>query len=725
MSEAEAASEVSSSQSQSALAAHAYAPYAQLIKMLLPRSAAVAIYDHNGELTWCSEGYDKPEFRELVTRYAHANSGDLRRGLLRETSSGQAAFHVALAAADRDLGTMVIELGETRQPWNEKVVRGLLTPVLRCLENTLELEHSMGSVQSGDDSAALDLLLGVDEDNPAGPSPLHRLLQHTVEHLDSAVGALVITDKNLVVSCDASGSETTVSSDLLSRTQKNLLAWAQLNNRTMLVNRIGGLGHSPAYKILSCPVHNAAGTVTGVLALFRESSQRDFDLKEVRILEFIARRAVAILNSRHDSLTGLANRLIFEGRVQAQLDGNQKIRHALLYIDIDRLQAINEAFGYQAGDEVIQRLAEATQKVLRPVDMASRLGGDRIAIFLHGYEIDDAQALADDLVAKMSRLSYLRDQQSLRATISVGLVQPDGDRQKFSHVLAAAEIACKEAKRKGGNCVVTALGRRSKRRPPKSFHESINLQQALDNNEFRLQAQPIVGLAISTDEVMGQEILLRLRDKDGRLLAPEKFLDIAQRYHLMTAIDRWVVASTIRALKDADVALGPLSQLITLNVSAQSLQTPDFSSFVLGEVEQAGLPPEAFRFEMKESVAVEHVAAASRFIKDVRQAGSQVGLDDFGVRLSSFTDLKDLPVSYLKIDGGLIRRIADDTYAESVVQGIVKAAEILGVFTIAEHVETESLAEKLREYEVSFGQGFHLGRPRPLEAVFAQASIAV
>ena len=155
------------------------------------------------------------------------------------------------------------------------------------------------------------------------------------------------------------------------------------------------------------------------------------------------------------------------------------------------------------------------------------------------------------------------------------------------------------------------------------------------------------------------------------------------------------------------------------------MQTVDFGQFVLAELRNAGLPPEAFRFELKEATAVEHVSPASRFIREVRDAGCQVGLDDFGIRLSSFTDLKDLPVSYLKIDGGLIRRIVDDTYAESVVEGIAKAAEILGIFTIAEHVETEALASKLRHYEISFGQGFYLGRPRPLETVFGKSLVAV
>jgi diguanylate cyclase (GGDEF)-like protein len=713
----EAATELEPHDSETTSATAAYAPYAQLIKMLLPRSTGVAIYDHGGELTWCSEGYEKPEYRELINRNRPAFNESLELGAIHETSSGQSAFLVNLKNAHRAVGSVIVELGPTRQAWNETVVKGLLKPVLRCLENCMELERSIEHSHN-DDHAALDLLLGVDEDDPSGPSPLHRLVRHCVEHLECSVGALVITDKSMVVTHSVKGGDGKVSHELLSRTQKNLLAWAQLNNRTMLVNHVGRSNDLPSYKILSCPVHAVDGSVAGVLALFRAHEQPDFDLKDVRILEYIARRAIGILDSRHDALTGLANKYIFERRVQTALNRGANDDHSLLYIDIDRLQSINEAFGYQAGDEVIKRLAEAIQQQLRPVDMASRLGGDRIAVYLHGQSVDAARTMADGLTKRMAGLSYLRDQKSLSATLSVGLVQPKGAGQVLGHVLAAAEIACKRAKLSGGNCVVAAAGGQAVRQVPQSFHESVMLQHALANNEFRLQAQPIVGLALSTGETLGHEILLRLRDAQGQLIAPEKFLDIAHRYDLMTAIDRWVVASIAQAMKDTAGEAEGVAQQITINVSSDSLKSGDYVDFALNEFERAGCSPQLFHFEIKESVAVENLALAGKFIRTLRASGCQVGLDDFGVRMSSFADLKELPVQYLKIDGSIVRRIEEDKYAESVVQGIAKAAEILGMFTIAEHVETPEIAARLRDLEISFGQGFHFGKPRPIESIF-------
>ena len=714
----EAVAEISSAETDAAASARTYAPYAQLIKMLLPRSTTVTTFDHDGAVTWCSDGYARPEIAELVNQ--HRTDGTSVHGRIYDTSSGQAAYLEHLNSVNRRLGTVIVELGPSRTAWNEKVVRGLLRPVLRCLENCLELEQSIVTTDSGGD-AMLDLLIGVDEDNPAGPSPLHRLVRHSVEQLECSVGALVITDKNIKVTWDIRGNDKSVASELLSRTQKNLLAWAQLNDRTMLVNHVGSSDAAPSYKILSCPIHNKEGAVNGVLALFREADQTDFDLRDVRILEFIAKRVVAILNSRHDSLTGLPNKLIFESRVQTELTNAADRPHALLFIDIDRLQAINEAFGYQSGDDVIQRLAEAIQQQLRPIDMASRLGGDRIAVYLKDTELQGAADLAQNLVDRMAGLSYLRDQHSLSPTVSIGVVKPAPGVQVFAHVLAAAEIACKEAKQRGGNCVVSDHQKplvhreRVRRTDP-----SDKLRRALAENEFRLQAQPIVGLALSTGQILGQEILLRLRDREGALIAPEKFFDIAHRFMLMDAIDRWVITTTVQALSASNVLRANPSHQITINVSEQSLQGPEFAEFALEQIAAAGLPNQLFRFDLREAVAIEHVGLAGPFMRRMREAGCQVGLDDFGVRLSSFADLKDLPVQYLKIDGSLIRRIEDDRYAESVIEGIARAAEILGVFTIAEHVESESMAARLQQFEISYAQGFHLGRPRPIEEMLAE-----
>jgi Amt family ammonium transporter len=188
----------------------------------------------------------------------------------------------------------------------------------------------------------------------------------------------------------------------------------------------------------------------------------------------------------------------------------------------------------------------------------------------------------------------------------------------------------------------------------------------------------------------------------------------------MAAIDRWVITHAAQALKRAAISHADPANRITLNVSEQSLRSGDFATFVLDELFRAGLPAQAFSFDIKESAVVNNPRAAERFIRQMSDAGSHVGLDDFGLGLSSFAHLKSLPVQYLKIDGSLIRRVLTDSYAESVVKGIVKAAEILGVFTIAEHVESDEIAGRVSELDISFGQGYFYGKPQPLDRVFPQ-----
>src|SRR5438045_5074458 len=202
-----------------------------------------------------------------------------------------------------------------------------------------------------------------------------QLLRHSMQHLSCLRGALLVPDKNLMVSCAA--DESIPGATILDRTQKHLLAWVQLNNRPMVVNRVAGAGGVAPYKILSCPIRDVNGRVIGLVALFRAATAEDFELRDIRILEFVSRKTVAILSSQHDSLTGLVNRLIFERRMQSALDAGSGTQ-ALLYVDIDHLEAINEAFGFQAGDEVIQRVADLLPRTAGAVAVVCRVGGDRL-----------------------------------------------------------------------------------------------------------------------------------------------------------------------------------------------------------------------------------------------------------------------------------------------------------------------------------------------------------
>jgi EAL domain-containing protein (putative c-di-GMP-specific phosphodiesterase class I) len=183
-----------------------------------------------------------------------------------------------------------------------------------------------------------------------------------------------------------------------------------------------------------------------------------------------------------------------------------------------------------------------------------------------------------------------------------------------------------------------------------------------------------------------------------------------------------VLCAAVEALRPHAATLASSPGFFAVNVSAQSLESRKYAAFALDTLTAAGLAPSSFCFELKESVAVSRLVAADALIRDLTKAGAKVALDGFGAGLSSLAHLKQLPVSYLKIDGRFIRRIAADRIADSIVSGIARAARTLGVTTIAEHVESAAVAERLCELDVTLGQGFHLGRPQPFADVVRHAA---
>ena len=342
-----------------------YAPYGQLIKMLLPSAGSVAIYDARKELIWCSDGYGRPDLRELLERNTTSDTF-ASRGSIELTSAGLPTFIAFLRSGQAEpLGSLVVELSQTSKQ-TPSMVLSMLRPVLDTLESRLDLEYTR-SAASQNDAETLDLLLSVDEAGHPDSRALMQLLRHTVQHLGGVLGALLVPDKGLTVSCPL--DESVPGSEILGPTQKHLLAWAQLNNRPMVVNRVAGAGGVAPYKILSCPIRDTHGRVIGLIALFRAADADDFELRDIRILEFISRKAVAVLASQYDPLTGLVNRVIFERRLQSLLDAGAE-GHALLYADIDHLETINEAFGFHAGDEVIQRVADVMRRAGGPAALA-------------------------------------------------------------------------------------------------------------------------------------------------------------------------------------------------------------------------------------------------------------------------------------------------------------------------------------------------------------------
>jgi diguanylate cyclase (GGDEF)-like protein len=688
--------------------ASGYAPIAQLIKMLLPSARCVVIYDPHGELIWCSDGYERPDLRGLLEQQ-RASDTLASRGSVDVSSAGTSVFISGLRGADtRPLGSLVIELSGGSSRSTPSMVVSMLRPVLDCLEGLLDREQNTAAA---DRSAGLELLLSVDEYDREDASALHELIRHSTRELGCVTGALVVPDKNIEFSC---GNQTSAQpAQLLDRTQKHLLAWVRLNNRPMVVNRAAP---GAPYKILSCPLRDPRGGVVGLVALFRVTDAPDFEPRDVRILEFVSRKAVAVLASDYDALTGLPNRYIFERRAQRELDAQAT---ALLYVDIDKLAAINEAFGLSAGDEVIQRVGGLVQRAAGANALVSRIAGDRFVVALPGRDRDDVAAVATHILEATQQLGYVDGGDALPVSVSVGIVT-GAVGERLPHVLAAAELACKRAKADGG--ARAAAIEHAATLTPVATRQALaatELREALQSNQFQLNAQPILELR-RDGRTIGFELLVRLRNLAGELLPPDKFLAACEQYGLLPALDRWVLAATVEALRPHADALARSSLFFAVNVSAQSLASRKYASFAIELLAAAGLPASLFCFELKEAAAVSELAAAEALIRDLMKAGAKVALDDFGTGLSSLAHLKQLPVSFLKIDGKFVRRMAADRIAESIVSGIARAARTLGVVTVAEHVESAAVAERLRELDVTLGQGFHLGRPQPLAQVVAQ-----
>lgn len=732
-----------------------YAPYAQLAKMLVPSSGCIAIYDTLGDLIWCSDGFERPDLRELVDELkATQSQGSGNQGTVRKTASGVNAFTCVLRAENQQpLAFVLIELGGGSQGLvSGSMAPSLLRPVLECLASRIHLEQVVArrpraadepespqqaqSLQpeqqarleqvspSTDD---LELLLGLSNEEPVGQSGLQKLIEQCVENLGCVSGAFIVPDRSLNIVVNRAAAPDQRANQFLDRTQKHLLAWVQLNNRPMIVNRVGDDPKMAPYKILSCPVRDANQQVAGLVALFRGADEANFEIRDVRILDFVSRRAIRILRNQHDALTGLTNRLVFERQVQAALaEHADQEQGVLLYIDIDRLQYINDAFGFDAGDEVIQRLAELVRARLTANDIASRIAGDRFAVYLTAKTESQASALAHELLEAMSQLGYLKGSEAVPVSISVGLASAGPDLKDVRHLLAAAELACKRAQQQGRDRLEVYA--RSERLSPAKQQElfaAASLQQALQSNEFRLLAQPIVGLVTEPGRTLGFEVLVRMRDAGGTLLSPEKFLLAAERYGLMPAVDKWVFASVAEELKNRidDVRELPLG--IAINVSGQSLLNGGYADYVIEQMTRHGLPGELFSFELRESAAVHHLQEAERFIERLTTAKCRVALDDFGAGLTSLAHLKRLKVDYLKIDGSLVRRVLDDIHVESMVLGLTKAARTLGVSTVAEHVESEVLAAKLGQMEIDFAQGYCYGHPKPFARALAASVKAV
>ncbi len=418
----------------------------------------------------------------------------------------------------------------------------------------------------------------------------------------------------------------------------------------------------------------------------------------------------------HDALTGVPNRREFERLLGELLKQPRQpgTAHAVCYLDLDQFKVVNDTCGHVAGDELLRQVTQLVRGLLRSDDVLARLGGDEFGLILRHCPPERAAEIAERVREAVADFRFGWEGKSFSIGVSIGIVPLPMASDELGTLLAAADAACYAAKEGGRNRVHMfqpddhqVLEQRGQ------MQWVTRLQAALDEDRLRLYVQPVLPLHPESGDQVHHEILVRL-EEGGQIVPPGAFLPAAERYGLMPRIDQWVVNNTLAWLGDRLRRDGRINGIYAINLSGASLSDERFRQTLRATLEQLRLPPGVLCFEITETAAVANLSKVVHFIGEVKALGCLFALDDFGSGLSSFAYLKNLPVDFLKIDGAFVKDIADDPMDLAMVQAINAIGHVMGLKTIAEYVSSEAILQRLQDIGVDYGQGYHLGMPRPL-----------
>ncbi len=643
---------------------------------LMGRAPADLVGHHLAELV-------APEYAELV-------ADNVRRHL----AGDPAAAVYEVEVADPTGRVTRLELSNTPVRY-----RGTPSVVVTAIEMIVPVEHAdpgrsraRATLESlGDGLLTTDVNGRIDYLN----SRAEQLLGHTLAEVDGRPFADVVTvideaDRKALVDpvrqCLASGVRVSI------------------GRRAVLLTSVDGSEHS--IELSAAPLLGAGGEPSGAVVL----------LHDVTELRGIARQMS--YQASHDALTGLVNRREFERRLQ---DGMELARsgaqtHVMCYLDLDRFKAVNDTSGHLAGDNMLREIAALVKEAVRDSDTVARIGGDEFALLLSGCPLEKAIQIAEDVTTAIRDFRFIWKDRIFTVGVSIGLVEIGRESSSVEDVMSAADSACYVAKnQQQGKVHVYSVRDEAMARQRGEIHWLQRLQHALKDGRFRLYTQQILAAPAQGQRGPALEILVRLIGDDGAVIAPGEFLKAAERYRLMSLVDRWVVQTALAALGRGALRL-PTGRSLSINISGQTLADSQFLEFVVDCLDRTGVAPSQVCFEVTEASVVANLEQARRFIGVLHGMGCQFALDDFGSGIGSFTNLKTLPLDFLKIDGAYMRDLGNDTVNQAMVAAMIKLARTLDFQIIAEQVEDTASLEFARGMGINYIQGYVIGYPEPMQS---------
>jgi diguanylate cyclase (GGDEF)-like protein/PAS domain S-box-containing protein len=477
-----------------------------------------------------------------------------------------------------------------------------------------------------------------------------------------------------------------------------------LGRRALLIAASDGTECS--IDVSATPIRDEGGAVNGAVVL----------LHDVTELRGIARQMT--YQASHDALTGLVNRREFERRVGEVLEAARGggHTHVMCYLDLDRFKAVNDSCGHMAGDNLLRELSALVKDAVRDSDTVARLGGDEFGLLLVGCPLEKARQIADEVCRSVAGHRFVWKDKIFSVGVSIGLVEISRESGSVEDLLQAADSACYVAKQaSGGRVQVYSARDESVARHRGEIQWLQRLQAALRDNLFELLLQPIVGAAGPGGSGPAYEVFVRLADEAGKLVSPREFLRAAERYRLMSLVDRWVVQTALAAIAGGVIRL-PEARSLGINISGQTLGDGAFLEFVVDCLDRSGVAPGQVCFEVTENAVIGNIDQARRFIGVLHGMGCQFALDDFGNDLGAFANLRNLSMDFLKIDGSYTRNLATDSVNQAMVGAMIRLARTLNFRVVAEQIEDPAALETARSMGVDFLQGYAVARPEPLAA---------
>lgn len=475
--------------------------------------------------------------------------------------------------------------------------------------------------------------------------------------------------------------------------------------RTMVLVR--GDGEEFFVEPNAAPIRDQDGRMSGVALVFRDVSQ--------------ARELTRQLSHQatHDALTGLLNRREFEYRVkqairEVQVSGSE---HCLLHMGLDQFKVVNDTCGHIAGDELLKQYAGLLTDVLRQGDALARIGGDEFGMLLENCSVQQAMQYARQIQDMTREFRFAWNGQPFALGVSMGLIAINRASESVIQVMSRVDAACHMAKETGRDRLYVHD------EADQALHARLGEMQwtpritrAMEEQRMMLYCQPIVRPNEVADRYSHYEILIRMQDELGSIISPVNFLPAAERYNLITTIDRWVVSTYFRWLAEHPEHLSTL-EFGSVNLSGRSLSDESCLAHIESELRKYAIPAQKICFEITETEAIGNLPKAINFINHLKGLGCSFALDDFGSGLSSYAYLKNLPVDFLKIDGMFVKDIVTDPTHYAMVESINHIGHVMGRKTIAEFVENMEIAALLGKLGVDYLQGYGIAKPRPLSEV--------